>query len=548
MEGGNMQKGIVLSVCLTLIAFAGLIPSRIPAPKRISLEVEQLPVEMICEYKGVTTAPPWCIDRDAPWDPNIQIPDVYSRDDQMVSMAVDATGRIYVCYQAIYNASPLRYGVGIASSTDNGITWDNRVFRTGGTTYSISGSEISIMDDGKIWIWSNITGGTINAPCFMRSKIGWFNNPDSLAGFGYFSGFPDRLFPEVVTRGVCDELVFAQYSVDHAGTANDSIFCIFSEDSTAWYVFTFVPSGGYPEKTSIGVDYDGTVDILIHGVEFYDAAGSDWDVACYLDTLQGSGNFYGWSTGNTYDDRYPSVFCSQGYAYIAFQSDMGTGESDIILNYSTDYGATWAPTMVDITNDTQDETYPRVYGQQATVGVGYLYGGLGAYFNYSVQWGQDGTWLTTPEIMDDNTSVNSNYHCIGLLYTIDYMYSAWEDTRVVGTVGIDIYTSRRTTPIGINEYREDRLFNTSVLAAPNPFRTSVHIDYSIERPADVVITIYDITGAEVRTLVQDKQGSGNHTITWNGMDARGRTVSAGVYVCTFKVGDQAMSKDIVFMH
>lgn len=543
-----MKKVVMLSICLALIAFAEMIPSSIPAPERIPLEVQQLPVEVIGEYTGVTTTPPWLMGRDAPWDPNIQIPDVYSLDDQMVSMAVDATGRIYVCYQAIYNADPLRYGVGLASSTDNGVTWDNRVFRTGGTTYSIAQSEISIMDDGKIWIWSSLAGGTYTSvPCFMRSKVGWFNNPDSLAGFGVFN-IPYRVFPEVVTRGVCDQLVFAQYTVDRAGTADDSVFCIYSEDSLSWYGFSFTPSGGYPEKTSVGVHYDGAVDILIHGIEYYDGTGSDWDVVCFLDTLQGSGSLSGWSTGNTNNDRYPSVFCTEGYVYIAFQADMGGGNNDIIVNYSTDYGETWAATMVDITNDPQDETYPRVYGHQATVGVAYLYGGLGAFFNYSVQWGQEGTWLATPEIMDDNTSVNSNYHCIGLLYTTDYMYSAWEDTRVTGTEGIDIYTSRRTTPIAVREHDNEQVVNRRIFAAPNPFRTSVHFDYAIEQRTNVAITIYDITGAMVKTLTQGMQEPGDHSVTWNGMDARGRKISAGVYVCTIKAGDQTMSKEIIFMH
>lgn len=442
-------------VCLVAIAFAAeMIPAHIPAS---SIHKEVLPATMEikaeCVYTGITNYPPWLdYDRDAPWSTDVQIPDVYDLDDQLISMAEDATGRIYVCYEALTTGGEYRFG--IATSTDQGVSWDNRAWGIGG--YDMRYPEIAITDDGKIWIWGSLTGGTyVNCPCFMRSNIGGYNDPDDLAGVTYFGSLPNFTYPEVVTWGNNNRFVIAQYLGDEAGTSSDQIFCLFSHDSTAYYSLSFTPSGGYPEKASISVDIVGNDTIFIHGIEYYDATGSDWDVVCYLDTLNGSGGLYGWGTTNTNDDRYPSVFASQGYAYIVYQADVGGGDNDIMYNYSTDYGETWA-SIVDLTNDASNETYPRLYGDDQTIGLDYVYGNNRVRFNYSLDNGI--TWLGTPETVDDNSSVNGNYHSVGLLYTAGYWHAAWEDTRNSGTDGIEIYTSGKNAGQGDITHRPAIIF------------------------------------------------------------------------------------------
>lgn len=517
-----------------------------------ALEAGYIPAERI--YTGKTDYPPWLDYLDPPWEGNVQIPDIYDNDDDLTSMAVDALGRIYVCYQAIYYTGPLRYGFGLATSTDNGLTWDNRVFRTGGTTYSERQPEIAITDDGKIYIWGVLNGGGFaSVPCFMRSKIGFYNDPDSLYGFTYFN-IPNRFYPECVTRGNGDQLVVAQYLVDMTDTATDSVSVLFSEDSTAYYIFGFRPSEGYPEKTSIGCVYDGALDMLIHGVEYFDTTNGDWDVVCYLDTLQGGMGLWGWSTGNPADDRYPSLYTSQNYGYIAYQGDVGTGENDIMFNYSTDYGSTWGASMIDLTNDVTNETYPRLGGFSTTVAAVYLYGADQVYANYSVLNGQDGSWLTTPEIATDGTTASESYHSASILYTTDYLYASWSDNRNSGTDGLEIYVSRRTTPIGVGENREDEVSVIEFTATPNPFREKVTIKYAVggkqygETDYDLTLRIYDVTGRVVKNFLLPAPCSLLPAVTyWDGSDASGHQVPAGVYFCEAKCGERHLTNKLILI-
>ena len=483
-----MKKIFILMVCLVAIAFAAeMIPAHIPASaiEKAKIQTEPIYIEAECIYTGVTTYPPWLdYGRDAPWSTDVRIDDVYDVDDVLTSMAEDALGRIYVCYETAWSPSPIRYGWGLATSIDNGQTWDNRVYRIADTDYDLRYPEIAITDDGKIWVWgsfSQFSQAVTNAPSFMRSNIGGYNDPDNLYGVTYFGSLPNFTYPEVVTWGNGNQFVIAQYLDDEAGTASDQIFCLFSHDSTAYYGLNFTPSGGYPEKTSISVDVVGNDTILIHGIEYYDAAGSDWDVVCYLDTLNGSGGLYGWGTGNPADDRYPSVFASQGYAYIAYQADVGGGDNDIMFNYSTDYGENWA-SIVDLTNDATMETYPRLYGIDQTIGIDYVYGLNRVRFNYSLDNGI--SWLGTPEQINEGTTVNSGYHAASLLYTSSYWHAAWEDTRNSGTDGLEIYTSRRNLGQGDITHRPAILTFNYDWSFSGSFCADKHIIRHIDEPID----------------------------------------------------------------
>jgi subtilisin family serine protease len=202
-------------------------------------------------------------------------------------------------------------------------------------------------------------------------------------------------------------------------------------------------------------------------MEYYDGTGADWDIVCYIDTLNGSGNFYGWSTGNTLNDRYPSVFATQGYAYIAWQGDVGGGDNDIMFSSSIDYGQNWGG-IIDISNTTANEIYPRLSGYDQTIGVGYVYNGNRMQFNYSADFG--GTWLNTPEYADNNSTAFGAYHAVALLYTSTFWHASWLDTRNTGTDGIEIYTSRRTLGQGDITHHPDRLvFDYSISFADGPF-------------------------------------------------------------------------------
>jgi len=64
---------------------------------------------------------------------------------------------------------------------------------------------------------------------------------------------------------------------------------------------------------------------------------------------------------------------------------------------------------------------------------------------------------------------------------------------------------------------------------PNPFNPLTKIKYDLVNNGDVSIVILDITGRQVNQILNGKQEAGYHSIIWNGRNAQGKNVGAGVY-------------------
>jgi flagellar hook assembly protein FlgD len=82
---------------------------------------------------------------------------------------------------------------------------------------------------------------------------------------------------------------------------------------------------------------------------------------------------------------------------------------------------------------------------------------------------------------------------------------------------------------------------------PNPFNPSTQIQYALPKESRVVISIYDLTGRKVRTLVNGTQSAGYRTVSWNATNEMGRPVSAGMYIYSIQAGDFIQNRKMVLM-
>ncbi len=70
---------------------------------------------------------------------------------------------------------------------------------------------------------------------------------------------------------------------------------------------------------------------------------------------------------------------------------------------------------------------------------------------------------------------------------------------------------------------------------PNPFNPATTIAYDLPGPCSVEITIYNLLGQKVRTLVNTHKPAGHYHVRWDGLDDSGNPVASGVYVYKLKV-------------
>jgi hypothetical protein len=74
-------------------------------------------------------------------------------------------------------------------------------------------------------------------------------------------------------------------------------------------------------------------------------------------------------------------------------------------------------------------------------------------------------------------------------------------------------------------------------AYPNPFAGSTTIEYTLPEASEVTLQIYSSNRAVVEVLVAAQQPAGSHAVSWDGTNAEGSDLPAGVYGAKLMVGD-----------
>lgn len=77
---------------------------------------------------------------------------------------------------------------------------------------------------------------------------------------------------------------------------------------------------------------------------------------------------------------------------------------------------------------------------------------------------------------------------------------------------------------------------------PNPFNPSTQIDFSLPQTSDVQLTVYDMLGRRVATLVDGKQRAGQHSVTFDASN-----LSSGVYIYQLKTDGFSKSKKMLLV-
>jgi flagellar hook assembly protein FlgD len=68
-----------------------------------------------------------------------------------------------------------------------------------------------------------------------------------------------------------------------------------------------------------------------------------------------------------------------------------------------------------------------------------------------------------------------------------------------------------------------------------------------QEDALVNVTVYDMMGRRVKTLINSKQTAGYWNIRWNGTNTHGESVSAGMYIYTIRAGEFNKTKKMVLL-
>jgi hypothetical protein len=169
----------------------------------------------------------------------------------------------------------------------------------------------------------------------------------------------------------------------------------------------------------------------------------------------------------------------------------------------------------------------------------------------------DTSWSKPENITNSADSINNNSaHLAPYLYKSgvnqytafsSYCYGASPfDPLYDGNATAVLYASTHsftyTTPVGVNDPVNTVNSFTLLQNYPNPFNPSTIIKYSLSERNNVSLKIYDVLGREVANLVNETQGIGSHSISFNASK-----LASGLYIYTLRTGNNSMSKKMMLM-
>jgi len=82
---------------------------------------------------------------------------------------------------------------------------------------------------------------------------------------------------------------------------------------------------------------------------------------------------------------------------------------------------------------------------------------------------------------------------------------------------------------------------------PNPFNPATTISYRVAERSHVKLTVYNILGQKVVTMVDDTKSPGEYSVEWNGRDASNHQMPSGVYLYRLEIGGTVLSRQMILL-
>ncbi len=215
-----------------------------------------------------------------------------------------------------------------------------------------------------------------------------------------------------------------------------------------------------------------------------------------------------------------------GYIVAGRTSSYGTGTASVYLIKTDAAGDTLWTKVIG------GSGYDEALSVQQTTDGGYIIAGFTASFGVV---GHDVLLVKTNDLGDTlwtKTIGGNDYEwSYSVQQTTDGGYITAGYTGSFGAGAEDIWLIR-LGPSGVAESERATMPTIFVVNQPNPFNISTRISYSIVHSDFVTLSVYDVLGRKVKTLVSGFKRGGEHSVMFDATK-----FSNGVYYCVLELGD-----------
>jgi len=89
--------------------------------------------------------------------------------------------------------------------------------------------------------------------------------------------------------------------------------------------------------------------------------------------------------------------------------------------------------------------------------------------------------------------------------------------------------------------------NTALIAYPNPVGQTTTICYATDSYENVDVSIYNLSGQKIKTIVNAGQNAGKHSINWERELDSGEQLPKGIYICRLQTGSQMFETKLILL-
>lgn len=82
---------------------------------------------------------------------------------------------------------------------------------------------------------------------------------------------------------------------------------------------------------------------------------------------------------------------------------------------------------------------------------------------------------------------------------------------------------------------------------PNPFNPQTTIRYTLTKPAELRLAVYNLKGQLIRELEAGTMATGEHSVVWDGLDQSGKPVGSGIYLYRLQSGDYSKTLKMILV-
>jgi len=440
------------------------------------------------------------------------------------------------------------------SSSDNGydITLDaaGNVFVTGNfrdtatfgsTSLTSIGPEnifVAKLDNNGNWLWASQAGSIYGA----TGRAIALDSANNVIVSGQFSDMGHFGDIEITAEGMND------------------LFVAKLNGNGAWQWAVRAGAGTYSTATALTVDSNNNIFVAGETPAAVSFGSIDLPgVGGFVAKLNAAGSWQ-WAVragGPSFDPRKGIAVDSAGNVYLAgsFYQDVSFGSTQLIgSEYGNSFVAKLSPTQTwlwakqvicagsvychDMALDSLGNVY--IVGEffsttTASFGSTAL-NGNGEEDIYAAKLDSNGNWLWAKQAggstTDQGYSIcvdhDFNAYITGCFWSATLFYPHY----LVTDGAFKAYVAKLSYWVA----NEDAVYpaieaGEAISVSPNPFRQVSKISYRVDHPGPVELSVYNLKGEKICSLVKENKGSGEYQAVWNGCDAHGKPVASGVYIC-----------------